>query len=128
VHEGPIENSGAIEYYSGRRPVLLDATRSVLGIGATLPESAGIFWDASGLARAWAADRRVFVLTPRGPDKTVLAALPADRVHLLAARDGRWLYGNVPSLRAVAPPARAAVDAAPGAGVPVAAPSGRGIR
>src|SRR3989304_3273203 len=30
VHEGPIESSGALEFYSGRRPMLLDARRSVL--------------------------------------------------------------------------------------------------
>src|SRR5438045_1598 len=39
VHEGPLENSGALEWYSGRRPVILDGRRSVLGFGATQPES-----------------------------------------------------------------------------------------
>ena len=48
VHEGPIENSGALELYSGRRPVLLDARRSVLGIGATYPGRGG---DVLGCAR-----------------------------------------------------------------------------
>src|SRR5207249_1937500 len=28
VHEGPLENSGALEWYSGRRPVILDGRRS----------------------------------------------------------------------------------------------------
>src|SRR5215470_16341850 len=35
VHEGPIENSGALELYASRRPILVDAQRSVLGFGAT---------------------------------------------------------------------------------------------
>src|SRR5439155_522568 len=31
VHEGPLENSGALEWYAGRRPVIVDGRRSVLG-------------------------------------------------------------------------------------------------
>jgi hypothetical protein len=96
VHEGPIENSGAIEFYSGRRPALVDGRTSVLGIGATFPDAAGTFWDAAALARAWGSERRVFLVTTRAPDRSLVAALPRERVHLLAARGGRWLYSNAP--------------------------------
>jgi 4-amino-4-deoxy-L-arabinose transferase-like glycosyltransferase len=120
VHEGPIENSGAIEFYSGRRPALLDGRKSVLGVGATFPEAAGTFWDASALARAWAADRRVFLVTPRAPDRSLVAALPRERVHLLARRNGRWLYSNLPPNRAGAAPRPDLL--------PVAGPSPSGIR
>ena len=44
VHEGPIEASGALELYSGRRPALLDGTRSVLGFGATFADARDTFW------------------------------------------------------------------------------------
>ena len=104
VHEGPIENSGALELYSGRRPALLDARRSVLGIGATYADARGAFWDASDLDRAWRSGRRVFLVTPRAPGRGVVATLPADTVHLLAAANGRWLYANDPAALAAARP------------------------
>jgi hypothetical protein len=37
---GRSRTPGALELYSGRRPALLDARRSVLGIGATYPDAA----------------------------------------------------------------------------------------
>jgi 4-amino-4-deoxy-L-arabinose transferase-like glycosyltransferase len=106
VHEGPIENSGAIEFYSGRRPVLLDGTRSVLGMGATFPEAREIFWDAERLKREWSGPRRLFLLTPRPPERSVAAFLPRDRLRLIAARAGRWLYDNCPPGLAACPEAR----------------------
>jgi len=96
VHEGPIENSGALEFYSGRRPVLLEARRSVLGIGATDPEARPTFWNAADLARAWSSDQRIVLVTPRAPRQSAVAALPPDTVHLLDQRNGRWLYTNHP--------------------------------
>ena len=101
VHEGPIENSGALEWYSGRRPALLDARRSVLGIGATYPDAAETFWDAGDLARAWQSGRRVFLVTPRAPEQSTVASLPPGTAHLLEVRNGRWLYSNVGRRRAV---------------------------
>lgn len=96
VHEGPIENSGALELYSGHRPRLLDARTSVLGVGATYPDAASVFWDAGDLARAWQSDRRVFLVTPRAPEHSLAATLPPGSAHLIAAKHGRWLYSNVP--------------------------------
>jgi hypothetical protein len=118
LHEGPIENSGGLEFYSGRRPVLVDARQSVLGIGATLPEARGTFWDASDLARAWRSDRRVFLVTPRAPGRSLVAGLPTGSVHLLESGNGRWLYSNADPR---------AGDRGGGAG-PVAAPSSSGLR
>ena len=69
VHEGPIENAGALEWYSGRRPVIVDGRRSVLGFGATRPEAAATFWDAARLELAWRGSRRVWVVTGRPPER-----------------------------------------------------------
>ena len=99
VHEGPIENSGALEFYSGRRPALLDGRRSVLGFGATLPESADTFWDRERFTRAWFSGGRVLLVTPRAPDRSAVAALPAARVRLLLEHNGRRLYDNGPPAR-----------------------------
>jgi 4-amino-4-deoxy-L-arabinose transferase-like glycosyltransferase len=96
VHEGPIENSGALELYAGRRPILVDAQWSVLGIGATFPDSARVFWTAATLRDAWLSGKSLLLVTPRDPRHSVIATLPADRVLLLRAENGRWLYASVP--------------------------------
>ena len=95
VHEGPIENSGALELYSGRRPMLLDARRSVLGIGAMFPDTAAVFWTAAELREAWLSGRPLLLVTPRDPRHSVVASLPPDRVKLLRAANGRWLYASI---------------------------------
>ena len=95
VHEGPIENSGALEFYSGRRPALLDGRRSVLGIGATFSDASGTFWDAERFRREWLSGRRrLLLLTPRSPSSSVVASLPPESARLLLNQNGRWLYDN----------------------------------
>jgi Dolichyl-phosphate-mannose-protein mannosyltransferase len=94
AHEGPLENSGALEFYSGRRPVLVDARRSVLGIGATYPDAASRFWTAAQLAEAWRGGRPILLVTPRDPRRSLVAGLPPERVRLLRAENGRWLYSS----------------------------------
>ena len=101
AHEGPIENSGALEYYSSRRPVLVDARRSVLGIGATFPDAAGDFWTAEQFAAAWLSGRPILLVTPREPGRSLVSTLPPDRVRLLRAENGRWLYASIPAAVAV---------------------------
>jgi hypothetical protein len=92
VHEGPLENSGALEWYSGRRPVILDGRRSVLGFGATQPESRELFWDRARLAAAWAGSARVWLVTGRGENRSAVSVLPGPR--LVASAGGRRLYVN----------------------------------
>jgi hypothetical protein len=96
AHEGPLENSGALEFYSGRRPVLVDARRSVLAMGATFPDAAGSFWTAEELRAAWLSGRPIVLVTPREPERSVVSSLPGARVRLVRAENGRWLYASVP--------------------------------
>jgi 4-amino-4-deoxy-L-arabinose transferase-like glycosyltransferase len=96
VHEGPLENSGALELYSGVRPVLVEGRRSVLGIGSTFPEAAETFWAADRLTREWLSSRPILLVTTRNPERSLVARMPRGRVHLLASRQGRWLWSNVP--------------------------------
>jgi hypothetical protein len=91
AHEGPIENSGAFEWYSARRPVIVNGRQSVLGFGATRAESVDVFWEPSRLREAWAT-ARVWLLTVRAPERSIAASLPGAR--LVAAEGGRWLYVN----------------------------------
>ena len=97
VLEGPIENAGAIEFYSGHRPVLLDAARSVLGIGSTFADAAETFWSAPRFVEAWSSARPPYLLTTREPGRSIVAAQPAAGVRLLFAHNGRWLYGRAPA-------------------------------
>jgi 4-amino-4-deoxy-L-arabinose transferase-like glycosyltransferase len=93
LHEGPIENSGALEFYSGLRPIIVEGRRSVLAFGATFPEAREIFWDAERLRREW-GDGRLYLVTTRRPEQSLVATLPRDRVRLLASTGGRRLYLN----------------------------------
>jgi 4-amino-4-deoxy-L-arabinose transferase-like glycosyltransferase len=97
VLEGPIENAGAIEFYSGHRPALLDGRRSVLGVGATFADAADTFWTPARFTEAWASSRPPYLLTTREPARSIAAQLPPDSVRLLAAGNGRWLYGHAPA-------------------------------
>jgi 4-amino-4-deoxy-L-arabinose transferase-like glycosyltransferase len=96
VVEGPIENAGAVEFYSERRPALLDGERSVLGIGATFPDAAATFWSSAQFARAWSSPRPPYLLTTREPARSIVAVLPPGSARLLLAQNGRWLYGHAP--------------------------------
>ena len=106
VHEGPIENSGALEFYSGRRPVLLEARRSVLGFGGTYSDAHGTFWDAARFRREWLAGRAIALVTPREPAGSVIGSLPPETVELVARHNGRTLYRRRPALRRAHAPAR----------------------
>jgi 4-amino-4-deoxy-L-arabinose transferase-like glycosyltransferase len=92
VHEGPIENAGALEWYSGRRPVIVDGRRSVLGFVADRPETREAFWDEPALARAWSGPARVWLVTGRPAERSAIARLSGAR--LVAASGGRRLYVN----------------------------------
>jgi len=95
VHEGPIENSGALEFYAGVRPIIVDGRRSVLGFGATFPDARDTFWDAARLRREWTGQGRLFLVAPRATS-SVVASLPPGRVHLILETGGRSLYVNEP--------------------------------
>jgi 4-amino-4-deoxy-L-arabinose transferase-like glycosyltransferase len=92
IHEGPLENSGALEWYSGVRPVIVDGRRSVLAFGASRPDASDRFWDADQLGRAWRGERRVWLVTGRQPGASLVTRLPAPR--LIASGGGRRLYVN----------------------------------
>jgi 4-amino-4-deoxy-L-arabinose transferase-like glycosyltransferase len=92
AHEGPLENSGALEWYSERRPVIVDGGRSVLGFGSTLDDAREMFWEAEQLRLAWGSGRRVWIVTTRAPERSLVPGLPHPR--LVTAHSGRRLYVN----------------------------------
>ena len=96
AHEGAIENSASALLRLDRRVQIVNGRRSNLAFGSTFPEARPIFWDTAALARAWAGERRVFLLSPSPPARSVVRDLPAERVHLLVHAGGRRLYSNRP--------------------------------
>src|SRR4029077_10315317 len=99
VLEGPIENAGAVEFYSGHRPGLLDARRSILGVGATFADAAPVFWSEARFLAAWSSPRPPYLLTTRVPAQSIAAQLPSGSVGLLAVQNGRGVYGHGPAAR-----------------------------
>jgi len=91
VHEGPIENSGALEWYAGRRPVIVDGRQSVLGFGAERPEARDVVWDRARLQAAWTSGRRVWVVSVRSPGRSVVAGLPGARLLDTSAERSLWV-------------------------------------
>jgi 4-amino-4-deoxy-L-arabinose transferase-like glycosyltransferase len=94
VHEGSLEYSAALPFYTGRRIVVVDGARGDLDIASRRPEARGWFLDAAGLAARWTGSERVFLVTQRPRDKSVVARLPEATVHLVGRFGSRWLYSN----------------------------------
>jgi len=92
AHEGPLENSGALEWYSGLRPLIVDGRRSVLAFGSMLDGAGDLFWDPERLRAAWTGERRIWLVSTREPGRSVAASLPGAALVLDAG--GRRLYVN----------------------------------
>ena len=94
AHEGSLEYSAALPFYTGRRVVVVNGTRGDLDLASRLPEAAGYFLDSAGLRGIWAGDRRVFVVTQRPFAASVVGELPTAAVHRLGCFGSRCLYSN----------------------------------
>ncbi|PYN19359.1 MAG: hypothetical protein DMD99_25515 [Candidatus Rokuibacteriota bacterium] len=94
VLEGSLAYSGALPFYTGRPVLLVNGAVDYFSISATLPEARGVFIDTGDLLRLWTGPRRVFLVTPRAPGQSVVAALSSVRVHELGRYGARRLYSN----------------------------------
>jgi 4-amino-4-deoxy-L-arabinose transferase-like glycosyltransferase len=94
AHEGSLEYSAALPFYTGRRIVVVEGARGDLDIASRRQEARGWFLDAAGLAARWAGPERVFLVTQRPRERSVVAALPDASVHLVGRFGSRWLYSN----------------------------------
>jgi 4-amino-4-deoxy-L-arabinose transferase-like glycosyltransferase len=94
AHEGPLEYSGALPLYLGRRVVVLDGRRGDLEFASRLPEAKGMFLDREEFVRLWQGERRLFLVTPRPPAVSIVSALPRGSVHDLGSYGLRHLFSN----------------------------------
>jgi hypothetical protein len=94
AHEGSLEYSAALPFYTGRQIVVVNGIRGDLEMASRRPEAAGLFLDTAALARAWGGASRIFLVSPRARERSVVAGLPAGAVHVVGRFGSRWLYSN----------------------------------
>jgi hypothetical protein len=94
AHEGSLEYSAALPFYARRQVVVVNGTRGDLEMASRLPEAAPLFLDTDALARAWSGAPRIFLVSPRARERSVVAALPPGSVHVVGRFGSRWLYSN----------------------------------
>jgi Dolichyl-phosphate-mannose-protein mannosyltransferase len=96
VHEGPLENSAGLTFYTGRQVHVVDGRRGDLHFGSRFPEADGLFLGGEELARLWLDARRVLLVTDRPVDQSVLRLMTPQARHLIAQEGRRWLFTNRP--------------------------------
>jgi len=94
VVEGTLEYSPALPFYTGRQFSMVNGALNYFSIAASLPEADGLFLSTEEFIRLWEGPRRVFLVVRRPRGESVVAALPAARVHELGRYGSRWLYSN----------------------------------
>jgi hypothetical protein len=92
VHEGSLEYSAGLPFYTGRRIVVVNGTRGDLEFASRLPEARAWFVDSEGLAGLWGGTRRVFLVTQNPPSGSVVVTLQP--VVSLGIFGSRRLYSN----------------------------------
>ena len=92
--EGTLEYSPALPFYTGRRFAMVNGALNYFSIAASLPEADGLFMSTADLLRLWDGPQRVFLVVRRPRGQSVVAVLPAARVHEVGRYGSRWLYSN----------------------------------
>jgi 4-amino-4-deoxy-L-arabinose transferase-like glycosyltransferase len=96
IHEGPLENSAGLTFYTGRQIHVVDGRRGDLHFGSRFPEAQGLFLDGEELSRRWQGPGRIFFVTDRPVDQSALRLIPPQARHLIGHEGRRWLFTNRP--------------------------------
>jgi hypothetical protein len=94
VVEGTLEYSPALPFYTGRQFVMVNGALNYFSIAVSFPEARGLFLGTADLVRVWDGPQRVFLVVRRPRAESVVAVLPAERVHEIGRYGSRWLYSN----------------------------------
>lgn len=94
IHEGSLEYSGGLPFYTGRQIYVLNGQRGDLDFGSRYPESQGLFLDDTAFERLWKSSQRVFLVTRLQERESVLKRLSVEGVHFLGRFGSRALYSN----------------------------------
>jgi 4-amino-4-deoxy-L-arabinose transferase-like glycosyltransferase len=94
LHEGPLENSAGLAFYTLKPIHVVNGRRGDLDFGSRFPEAEGLFWEEEEVLRLWPGTRRIFLVTDRPPEQSVLRLMPPQVRHLIGHEGRRWLYTN----------------------------------
>jgi 4-amino-4-deoxy-L-arabinose transferase-like glycosyltransferase len=94
LHEDPLEYSGGLAYYTGRRIYIVNGRRGSLEFGSRYPDAKEIFLDDDGFVKLWGRDKKVFFVTRLPADRSVVRLLSHDGVVFLGQYGARRLYAN----------------------------------
>jgi 4-amino-4-deoxy-L-arabinose transferase-like glycosyltransferase len=94
IHEGPLENSAGLTYYTGRQIYVVDGRRGDLDFGSRFPEAHGLFLDGEAVSQLWQSSQRIFLVTDRAPASSVLRLTVPEERHLVGQEGRRWVYTN----------------------------------
>jgi hypothetical protein len=94
IHEGPLENSAGLPYYTGRQIYVVDGRRGDLDFGSRFPEAKGLFLEREDVHRLWRSPRHIFLVTDRAPERSVLHLVVPEGYHLVGQEGRRWVYTN----------------------------------
>jgi len=94
VHEGSLEYSGGLPFYTGRRIYVLNGKRGDLDFGSRYSETRYLFLEDDSFARMWQGEQRVFLVTRSGTQKSVLKNLPTETIFVIGQYGSHWLYTN----------------------------------
>jgi 4-amino-4-deoxy-L-arabinose transferase-like glycosyltransferase len=94
VHEDPLEYSGGLSFYTGRRIYIVNGKRGSLEFGSRYPEARDVFLDTETLTKIWNGPSRIFLVTRLPPARSVVRLLPERDVYRAGQFGARWLYTN----------------------------------
>jgi len=93
IHEGALEYSGGLPFYTGRQIHVLNGKYGDLDFGAHYPEGQRLFLDDVEFDRRWKGDERIFLVTPLRERESALRRL-SEKAFLLGRYGSRSLYSN----------------------------------
>jgi hypothetical protein len=91
-----LENGAGLTFYTGRQVHVVDGQRGDLHFGSRFPEATGLFLGGEDLARLWQDRQRIFFVTERPTDESVLRLVTPQTRHLIGHEGRRWLFTNRP--------------------------------
>jgi hypothetical protein len=94
VHEGSLEYSGGLPFYTGRRINVLNGKRGDLEFGSRYPEARHLFLKDAEFVRLWEDNRRIFLVMSSQRRKGILDVLSIKNAFLIGEYGSRRLYSN----------------------------------
>ena len=96
VHEGSLDYSAGLPFYTGQQVSILNGTRGALDFGSRYHEAQHLFLKDTAFHRLWKGRQRIFLVTGLMSKESVIEGLPHDRVILVDKYGTRRLYTNKP--------------------------------